>query len=85
MRAADGRLSFDNVVWVRADTIKRGIGHNYLSVFADLMAKRVVMVVNAVSLICLYQFAGFVPDLPGLGEFSLESLLHQPFTGIAAA
>ena len=40
---------------------------------------------SAVSLICLYQFVGIVPELPGLGGFSPESRLHRPAIGIAAA
>ena len=41
MKAAYERLSFENVVWVGADEINRRKGHNYLTVFADLLAKRV--------------------------------------------
>jgi transposase len=37
-------LSFDNVVWVGADEMNRRKGHNYLTVFADLVAKRVLFV-----------------------------------------
>jgi hypothetical protein len=40
---------------------------------------------SAVSLICLYQFVGFVPELPGLCGFSPESRLRRPAIGIAAA
>jgi hypothetical protein len=39
VKAADTRLSFDNVVWVGADEMNRSKGHNYLTVFADLEAK----------------------------------------------
>jgi transposase len=42
VKAAHARLSFDNVVWVGADEMNRRKGHNYLTVFADLMAKRVL-------------------------------------------
>jgi transposase len=40
LKAAHSRLSFDNVVWVGADEMNRRKGHNYLTVFADLVAKR---------------------------------------------
>ena len=42
VKAAHARLSFDNVIWVRADEMNRRKGHNYLTVFADLLAKRVL-------------------------------------------
>ena len=42
MKAAYERLSFENVVWVGADEMNRRKGHNYLTVFADLLAKRVI-------------------------------------------
>lgn len=46
MRSAAGsacaRWSFENVVWVGADEINRWKGHNRLTVFADLMAKKVL-------------------------------------------
>ena len=42
VKAAYERLSFDNVVWVGADEINRGKGHNYLTVVADLVAKSVL-------------------------------------------
>jgi transposase len=42
VKAAHARLSFDNVVWVGADEMNRRKGHNYLTVFADLVAKRVL-------------------------------------------
>ena len=42
VKAAYERLSFDNVVWVGADEMNRRKGHNYLTVFADLVAKRVI-------------------------------------------
>ena len=40
VKAAYERSSFDNVVWVGADEINRRKGHNCLTVFADLVAKR---------------------------------------------
>jgi transposase len=40
VKAAHSRLSFDNVVWLGADEMNRRKGHNYLTVFADLVAKR---------------------------------------------
>jgi transposase len=42
VKAAYARLSFDTVVWVGADEMNRRKGHNYLTVFADLVAKRVL-------------------------------------------
>jgi len=42
VKAAHARLSFENVVWVGADEMNRRKGHNYLTVFADLMTKRVL-------------------------------------------
>ena len=42
--AAHARLSFDNVLWVGADEMNRRKGHNYLTVFADLVAKSVLFV-----------------------------------------
>ena len=41
VKAADARLSFDNVVWVGADEMNWRKGHNYLTVFADLIAKAI--------------------------------------------
>ncbi len=42
VKAAHASLSFDNVVWVGANEMNRRKGHNYLTVFADLLAKRVL-------------------------------------------
>ncbi len=42
VKAAYERLSCENVVWVGADEMNRRTGHNYLTVFADLVAKRVL-------------------------------------------
>jgi transposase len=42
VKAAHARLSFDNVVWVGGDEMNRRKGHNYLTVFADLLTKRVL-------------------------------------------
>ena len=36
-------LSWENVTWVGADEMNRKKGHNYLTVFADLQAKRVLL------------------------------------------
>ena len=35
-------MSFENVVWMGADEMNRRERHNYLTVFADLLAKRVI-------------------------------------------
>jgi hypothetical protein len=42
LKAAFERLWIENVVWVGADEISRRSGHNYLTAFADLLAKRVL-------------------------------------------
>ena len=42
VKAAYERLSFENVVWVGAAEMNRRKGDNYLTVFADLLAKRVL-------------------------------------------
>jgi transposase len=44
VKAAHARLSFGNVVWVGCDEMNRRKGHNYLTVFADLLTKRVLFV-----------------------------------------
>lgn len=41
--AAWADLSWENVVWVGADEMNRKKGHNYLTVFVDLEAKRVLL------------------------------------------
>ena len=40
--AAYAQLSLEDVVWVGADEMNRRKGHNHLTVFADLVAKRVI-------------------------------------------
>jgi hypothetical protein len=42
VKAAHARLSFDNVVWVGADEMNRHKGQNYLTVFADPIAERML-------------------------------------------
>lgn len=44
--AAWADLSWENVRWVGADEMNRRKGHNYLTVFADLEAKRVLLAVE---------------------------------------
>jgi len=44
--AAWAELSWENVVWVGADEMNRRKGHNYLTVFVDLFAKRVLLAVE---------------------------------------
>jgi transposase len=39
VKAAHDRLNFDTVVWVGPDEMNRLKGHNYLTLFADLIAK----------------------------------------------
>jgi len=46
VEAAWTELSWENVVWVGADEMNRRKGHNYLTVFADLEAKRVLLAVE---------------------------------------
>jgi transposase len=42
VNAAHGCLSFENVGWMGVDEINRRKGHKYLTVFADLLANRVL-------------------------------------------
>jgi transposase len=44
--AAWAELSWEEVVWVGADEMNRRKGHNYLTVFVDLAAKRVLLAVE---------------------------------------
>ena len=44
--AAWQELSWENVIWVGADEMNRKKGHNYLTVFVDLQAKRVLLAVE---------------------------------------
>lgn len=44
--AAWAELSWEKVVWVGADEMNRKKGHNYLTVFVDLVAKRVLLAVE---------------------------------------
>jgi transposase len=44
--AAWAALSWGHVVWVGADEMNRRKGHDYLTVFADLVAKRVLLAVE---------------------------------------
>jgi transposase len=46
VEAAWAGLSWENVVWVGADEMNRKKGHNYLTVFADLEARRVLLAVE---------------------------------------
>jgi len=39
-------LSWEHVIWVGADEMNRKKGHNYLTVFVDLQAKRVLLAVE---------------------------------------
>jgi transposase len=45
VEAAWTELSWENVVWVGADEMNRRKGHDYLTVFVDLEAKRVLLAV----------------------------------------
>ena len=44
--AAWAALSWEHVIWVGADEMNRKKGHNYLTVFVDLEAKRVLLAVE---------------------------------------
>jgi len=44
--AAWKELSWEKVIWVGADEMNRKKGHNYLTVFMDLQAKRVLLAVE---------------------------------------
>jgi transposase len=46
VEAAWAQLSWEDVVWVGADEMNRKKGHNYLTVFVDLAAKRVLLAVE---------------------------------------
>jgi transposase len=46
VEAAWNDLSWEQVVWVGADEMNRKKGHNYLTVFVDLAAKRVLLAVE---------------------------------------
>jgi transposase len=46
VNAAWAELSWEGVVWVGADEMNRRKGHNYLTVFVDLEAKRVLLAVE---------------------------------------
>jgi transposase len=46
VEAAWTDLSWENVIWVGADEMNRKKGHNYLTVFADLQARRVLLAVE---------------------------------------
>lgn len=46
VNAAWAELSWENVVWVGADEMNRKKGHNYLTVFVDLVARRVLLAVE---------------------------------------
>jgi transposase len=46
VQAAWEQLSWEKVVWVGADEMNRRKGHNYLTVFADLQARRVLLAVE---------------------------------------
>ncbi len=64
VKAAYERLSFDTVVWVGADEMTRRKWHNYLTVFADLVAKRVL-------------FATPDKESPVWAAFAAELLRHN--------
>ena len=46
VKAAWKELSWEEVVWVGADEMNRRKGHNYLTVFVDLVAKRVLLAIE---------------------------------------
>lgn len=46
VEAAWTELSWENVVWIGADEMNRRKGHNYLTVFVDLVAKRILLAVE---------------------------------------
>jgi transposase len=46
VEAAWSELSWEEVIWVGADEMNRKKGHNYLTVFVDLAAKRVLLAVE---------------------------------------
>jgi transposase len=56
--AAWAELSWENVVWVGADEMNRKKGHNYLTVFVDLEARRVLLAVEGKDASVRERFAG---------------------------
>jgi transposase len=58
VEAAWAELSWENVVWVGADEMNRRKGHNYLTVFVDLVAKRVLLAVEGKDAGVWEQFVG---------------------------
>ncbi len=65
-KAAHTRFSFDNAVWVGADEMNRRKGHNYLTVFADLVAKRVLLATSGKDASVWVSAGG--QNQPGMGE-----------------
>jgi len=57
VQAAWTDLSWEDVVWVGADEMNRKKGHNYLTVFVDLQAKRVLLAVQGKDASTWEQFA----------------------------
>ncbi len=60
VKAAHARLNFDTVVWVGADEMNRCKGHNYLTVFEDLMTKRVLFATPGKA---AWVWVAFAPEL----------------------
>lgn len=58
VNAAWSQLSWEKVVWVGADEMNRRKGHNYLTVFVDLEAKRVLLAVEGKDASTWERFAG---------------------------
>jgi transposase len=63
--AAWADLSWEDVVWVGADEMNRRKGHNYLTVFVDLQAKRVLLAVEGKDAGVWEQFVKELPNHNG--------------------
>ena len=61
VQAAWAALSWEEVVWVGADEMNRKKGHHYLTVFADLVAKRVLPAVEGKDASVWEQFTKELP------------------------
>ena len=57
VEAAHGAADWSEVVWVGADEMNRKKGHNYITVFADLLQKRVLLGVEGKDASVWEQFA----------------------------
>ena len=81
VKAAYERLSFENVVWVGADEMNRRKGHNYLTVFADLVAKRVLFATPGKDASVWEAFAGELQRQPRERAGGVRQVSRHPVCG----